>query len=1039
MRHVLSILSLLVCLCLPVEAQQKTTTQNTSTQAININIRGTVFENESLDPMEGASVKLTDADGKMITGAMTKKNGQFVLPNVPTGTYTISVTMMGYKTQSFKLTLPKKAGNFKVNDVMMREDAQTLAETVVVGKLAEMTVVEDTVMYNADAYKMPDGSMVEELVKRLPGIVVDDDGGFTYNGKKVEQFLVDGKEFFGNNRDMVLKNLPAEIVDKVKAYDRKSELARVTGIDDGNERTVLDFQIKKDRKRSWFGNVDGGYGTRDRYAGNLRLNRWIGDQKFTVVGGGNNNGGNGMTDNQNAGATMNLQKNKVELNGSVTGSWSQGKSQSWSNSQNFELSSPKYNNNHSWSGNKNNRMNTQFRLEWKPDSSWNIQFRPEFSWNKSNSHNDNESAQFKDDPYLDKYVNYFGLAEDEEYDPLAVWRRLEDDFDIGINHRRSTSRNENHSLNASGSLQINKRLAKPGRNVTLNLNGSYGNSTSESNSYSQTDYLQSIANEMGILIDDSIYHKVQFNRNPSNNYNMSAQFSYSEPIAMQTFLQFSYRVNYRFQDNQRGPRSIFDHYFDETTGIWLNPVFGYGLGEINLDNYRDFYDSQYVVDDTLQMGYTTNRYVNQEVRAQIRFNRTKYQLTLGGNLQPQYNAIDYVKGGRHVETSRNIVNASPNVNFRYNFSRQEQFNFRYNGNTGQPSIENMLPGVLSDNDPLNIRYGNPDLKPSFTQSMNMDYRRTVVESQRTNALNFQFRTTQNSTTNRTEYNEETGGRVSMPVNVNGNWSGSASYNFNTALGEKKSWRIDNQLGGNMNNNVGYQFNSKQKETVRTRTRSSSVNDRLRLTYRHNWETEWQLETSISGTARYNINRSTNPNATNLDIWNFGGNYSFHLTMPWGMELYTDVSENSRRGYADKAANINRWIWNASISQKFFKRALTVSLRAVDILNQRDDINRNVGATSRTDSHSQMVSSYVMLTANLRFGKFGGRGTNNRRQRTEAAEGEQTERQRPEGDARGEQRGGRGGFGGGAGTGRGGFGGPGGGFGGGFGGGGGGRN
>lgn len=930
-----------------------------------LNVRGTVFDSQQLQTLPGAQVKLAKPDGTLVAGAVTNDKGQYLLKDIPTGTYRLNVSFIGYKAQNFTITLPKKSGNFKMSDVLLKENATMMQETVVEGKMAEMTVVDDTVMYNADAFKLPDGAVVEDLIKKLPGITIDDDGNYVFNGKVVNQFLVDGKEFFGGNRDLILKNLPAEIVDKVKAYDKQSDRARITGIDDGEEKTVLDLIIKKDRKRGWFGNLEAGYGQHDRYTGRLNINHFKDDNKYSVVGNGNNTNGNGMNDSQSAGATMNIQRPKIELNGSATGNFSQSSSQSWSNSQNFELSSPKYNNNHSWSGNKKNSFNFQYKVEWKPDSTWNILFRPDFSYSGSNGHNDNHSAQFNDDPY--KYNGRYGDA-----DPLDIWRTLEDDYNIGINHRRSSSRNESTSLNANGSLQINKRLGKPGRNVTLNLNGGYGNNRSESMSYSQTDYLQSIANEQGIIIDDSVYHKVQFNRNPSKNYNFSAQLGYSEPIADQTYLQLNYRVNYRFTDNQRNIRSIFDNYFDEA-GNLLQPPFGEGAGQIGLGTYADYYDSGFVVDDTLQMGYTTNKYVNHDIRVQVRMNRTKYQLTVGGNLQPQYNAIDYKKGARHVETSRTVLNASPTVNFRYKFSRQEQFNFRYNGNTGQPSITDMIPGILSDNDPLNIRYGNPDLKPSFTQNLNADYRRTNVDAQRTNSLNAQFRLTQNSTTNRTEYNETTGGRVSMPVNVNGNWSGSLSYNFNTALGERKFWRISNNMSGSTNNNIGYQYNSREKETVRTRTRSSNIRETLRLTYRRDWETGWQLESSVSGNARYNINRSTNPNATNLNIWNFGGSFNAHLTFPWGMQINTDISENSRRGYADKAANITRVIWNASISQRLLpKRILTLTLRAVDILNQRDDINRSVGATSVSDSHSEMVSSYVMFTANLRFGKYGGK-------------------------------------------------------------------
>ena len=261
--------------------------------------------------MEGAAVKLYNERDSMIAGATTKQNGQFLLPGIPSATYTLQVSFMGFKTQKFKLTLPQKSGNFKVADVMMREDATVMAEAVVEGKLPEMTVVDDTVAYNADAFKLPEGSMVEDLIKKLPGIVQDENGNFTFNGKNISQILVDGKEFFGNNRNMVLQNLPAEIVDKVKAYDRKSDMARITGIDDGNERTVLDLAIKKDKKKGFFGRADGAYGTHDRYSGNLNLNSFRGEQKYSFVGNANNTRGNGLTDNQNIGATMNWENKKA--------------------------------------------------------------------------------------------------------------------------------------------------------------------------------------------------------------------------------------------------------------------------------------------------------------------------------------------------------------------------------------------------------------------------------------------------------------------------------------------------------------------------------------------------------------------------------------------------------------------------------------------------------------------------------------------------------------------------------------------------------
>ncbi|MBO5785057.1 MAG: carboxypeptidase-like regulatory domain-containing protein, partial [Bacteroidaceae bacterium] len=282
-----------------------------------LNIRGTVYENETLQPLEGATIRLYKQDSTMVGGHTSAKNGDFLLENVRQDIYVLKVSFMGFKTQSFKLDLTDKKGNFKTQDILMREEEKMMAEAVVSGQMPEMTVVEDTVMYNADAFALPEGSMVEDLVKRLPGMVEEEDGSLTWNGKAVSQILVDGKEFFGNNRELVMKNLPADIIDKVKAYDRQSDLARVTGIDDGNEKTVLDLAIKKNKKKGWFGQLEGGYGSSDRYHGRTNVNRFEGKQKFSIIGNANNTRGDGMTDRQEGGANFSVEKKNVEADGSL--------------------------------------------------------------------------------------------------------------------------------------------------------------------------------------------------------------------------------------------------------------------------------------------------------------------------------------------------------------------------------------------------------------------------------------------------------------------------------------------------------------------------------------------------------------------------------------------------------------------------------------------------------------------------------------------------------------------------------------------------
>lgn len=948
--HRLSAFILIVVLMLGIPFGRATAQQamrpapqaQSSTGAHRLNIRGTVFDNQTLEPMQGATVKLFNQKDSMLTGSVTSEKGQFLLPSIKPGKYTIRVSYIGYKEQTFGITLPERSGNFKVSDIMMRENVTVMKEAVVEGRLPELTVVDDTVMYNADAFKLEEGAMVEELIRKLPGIVEESEGNYTFNGKPVSQILVDGKEFFGNNRRMVLENLPAEIVDKVKAYDRKSDRARITGIDDGNERTVLDLTVKKNRKRGFFGHLNGSYGTKDRYNGQLNFNRFIGDQKFSVMGNGNNTNGNGMTDNQRVGATMNWQNKVVELNGSINGEFSQHSNESRSNSQNFEIRKSAYTNSHNWSSGNNKEFGFQYKVEWKPDSTWNILFRPSFNLGKNNSRNDSESAAFSDNPY------------DYTQDPLADYAQFSKE--IGVNHRRGSSVSSSHNINASASVQINKRLGKPGRNITVDMSGGYGDSNGESANYSLTDYYQILAHNGG----DSIYHKVQYNQNPQMSYNINAGIGYSEPIAYNTYLQLNYNYSYNVRDNSREVRSVFDPY---------NDILG-----VNEWNYTDFYDSPYTVRDKQQCNYTRNHYQNHHVNVQLRVNRTKYELTVGANVRPQVSKIDYQKGRIDTLLTRTVANFSPNLFFRYKFSRQEQLNIRYNASTSQPNMTDMIPDTLSDANPLNIRIGNATLKPSFTQNVNLDYRRTVTEYQRTSALNLQFRTTRNATTNRTEYNEITGGRVTMPVNVNGNWNASASFNFNTALGEKKYWQIHSGTSVNYTNAVGYLYRSADSATVENTTRSGNLNQRLRLTYRRNWENNWSVEVNATGRFNYNLNRSTNASASDLNHHGYSYGGEFVVKTPWNMTVRSEINENCRRGYSDENMNTSRLIWNASISQSMLPhRILTLTLRAVDILGQRDDINRSVSATSRTDTQSEMVHSYVMFTASMRFGKFGGKG------------------------------------------------------------------
>ena len=936
------------------------------------NVRGTVYESSTLKGLPGANVQVNDSTGKMVAGRQTTSSGQFMIPGVPAGKYTMKVSFMGFKTQQFALSLTGKGGNKKVQDILLKEAATMMQEAVVTGKLPEMTIVDDTVVYNAAAFALPPGAMVEELIKKLPGIEIDENGKITHNGKEVRQILVDGKRFFGNDRQIILKNIPAEIVEKVKAYDRQSELARVTGIDDGEEETVLDLEIKKDKRRGWFGRVTAGYGTHNRYNGHGDVYRFLDKQKAGLVANADNTRGNGMQESQDVAGSLNLEWDKIELNGGLTGRFNQRSGSSWSNSQNFENKNAAYSNRKNSNGSHSNGFTTNWRIEWRPDSLTNIQFRPEFSINGNRSHSNGESATFKDDPYqytqtpLDEFVSGTLPAGH----PLRA---------IGVNHNLNANRNSTDAISGSMSLQVNRRLMKPGRNITFNFNGGLNDNDGNSSSYSQIDYYQILA----LTGEDSIYHKIQYNNTDNKGKNFSARFSYSEPLATGHFLQFSYNYSWRFTDNNRTVSSIFDPTFSQYSFLGID---GYD-GHIDL-----------AVPDTAQCNYTENRYQNHDIRLQYRFVNSKTRLNIGFNLQPQVNRVDYTKGWKHYDVSRTVANWSPTLNFRYRFTRQHSVEARYGGQSGQPGITDLIPDTLDNANPLAIRLGNPELKPSFTHTFNAQWQLALTEPlQRSFSFNANFRRTQNASASRTEYNDVTGGRITKPVNINGNWNAGGNFNFNTQLKDKR-FRFNTGVNYNHTTANSYVYRSAEHATILNTMNSNNIRQNIRFTYRDEydrtpfwWDDEERadnyrrdnFEINLHGNFGYNRNRSSATAASNLDTYTFSYGISANYQFWFGLNLNTDINQNSRRGYSEDIMNTNQWIWNAQVSYSFLKnRSGILTLRWNDILGQRDMVNRNISATSRTDSDSERIVSYGMLSFTYRFNMFGGRNVNRNRGRGE---------------------------------------------------------
>lgn len=920
-------------------------------------VSGAIIDRDTKDPVEQVTVQLLKTDSTYVTGAISNEKGLFHLNAPENGKYLLKITSVGYKP-TVKRVVIEQDKNLALGNVVVGADAIMLKGAVVTAMAQKVTLKEDTFVYNSAAYRTPEGSVVEELVKRLPGAEVSDDGTIKINGKEVKKILVDGKEFMTGDTKTALKNLPTSIIDKIKAYDEKSDLSKVTGIDDGEEQTVLDFNVKKGMNKGLMSNIDLGIGNKDRYSARGMGGYFNSNNRFMLFGNANNTsdrgfggggpgrgfgGGNGLNASKMLAANYNYEeKNKFKFNTSLRWNHSDGDVWSRRSSENFLGSSSSFSNSLNQNFSRSDSWNGNIRLEWMPDTMTNILFRPSISWTTNDSRSTGISASYNQDPYQ---------YSDDPLSDEAIEKM--DEVDAVINRQKSVSLSYSKNNNIRGMLQLNRKLNNKGRNVTLRMDAKYTDKDSKSISL-QNAHLYLVQNEAGL---DSTYQTNRYNLTPSKDYSYSAQATYSEPLWKATFLQLSYKFTYSYSKSDRSTYDFSKYSFDG-----INPEYGaWGnyLGRLDggLGDYRD---------DKLSR-YSEYRNYTHDIQVMMRFVRQKYNLNFGVMIQPQRSKFIQDYQGKYVDTVRTVTNVSPTLDFRYRFSKMSNLRVNYRGTTSQPSISQLL-NIVDDSDPLNVSIGNPGLKPSFTQNFRLFYNNFVQNHNKGVMTYINFSTTSNSISNKVTYDETTGGRITRPENINGNWNVMGAFMFNCSIDSTGVWNINTGTNLGYNHYVSYLSLDKSQDSQKNTTQNTTWNERLSLSYRNDW-----LELSLDGTLAYNHAKNKLQPNSNLDTWQFSYGPSMTLTAPWGTSLNTSLSCSSRRGYSDASMNTDEFVWNAQLSQGFLKgKPLTVMLQFYDLLHQQSTFSRAISSVSRTDTEYNAINSYAMLHVVYRMNLFGGK-------------------------------------------------------------------
>jgi len=902
-------------------------------------IQGKVLDKQNEGYIEMATIRLlNEKDSTLVQGCLTDDKGSFILNKVKDGNYILSTSFLGYNRSFRNVAVAGKPIILK--NILLEENTK-LNEVEVRGMTAQVAVKGDTIEYNAAAFKTAENAVVEDLLKKLPGVEVDASGNIKVNGVSITQVRVDGKKFFTGDVQMATKNLPVDMVEKVQVLDQKSDIAKLTGFEDDNTERIINLTIKANRKKGVFGNAAVGGGAdmdkKFRYDDNTFVNVMNGDAQTAIVGGANNtntqrsgrgrggmSGGGGMnsgiTTTQNIGINNNTEVSKMlKIGGDGTFNHTSNFSETSSERESW-LSGSSFDNKDSTTSNRdNNEANMRLELEWTPDSVNTLIVQPNINYTKStNSSADNFT-----------YYSKAGASSTIDFADFTDNDRIS----WGDTNSSSTSDGINSGLNL---IFNHKSKVKQGRTIMLNVGGTLNNTTSDGQNYSKK-----ITADSTSIID-------QHTKNTSDSYSSNVRLSFVEPLwNLKNLLQTTVSMNvntrssdkYQYNKDGNGVYNVIDSTYSNTFN-------------------NDFYD--------------------EAVELDFRHQETDYNYMFGMKVEPSqtYSTTNYLNGDV-LKRNNNVVNMSPSATFRYNFGKRKFARLEYRGRTSQPSVDQMQP-VKNNNNLMNETMGNPSLNPSFNQNLNLMY--SSFNADRFSSFNATISgsITQNALVTNSIY-DVTGKQWSQTVNsAKAPFNASTSIMFNTPL-VKNRLQFSTQTQISYGQVFGYSkrlsdsSNYTPSSTANlilgdlSKTISESASESLSLTF-----TTDIIEIGARGSLRYSNTQNNLNNNNNQETWDWTSTGNVNLHLPYSVNISNDLSYTTRTGYSgyDK----NELVWNASIDKSMFKNKGTLALKVYDILQQKQNISASIGDNYRQISHYNALTSYFTLSFTYRISRFGNNTT-----------------------------------------------------------------
>ena len=870
---------------------------------------------------------LEAGDSTLVKGVMSDAGGNFRLSfhAKKESPYLLKVSYIGMKPEFRALNTGKT--KIHVGNIVLTEGLE-LFEVVVTAPIKEVELVGDTTVINADAYRIPEGSNLEELVKKIPGLEYDrQNKTLVYNGLPIAEINVNGEAFFAGNHALALENLPADLVSRIKVYDKRSEMEKFMGIKTGEENYVLDLQTKKEFNGTLMTSVAAGKGNNKKKEAELISNFFkTGGENLSVIAkSGNRNMTSANKDNRQDNVAVNFLKKfgkKIHLNGNVMYSNAINGNEGTSYYEQYLKTGNRYRYATSDRHNTNRMASTMLSMKWNIDKMTLLNLSGSFSAMKGTNGSDSRQATYNENPELDITAPFNGEENGQTENDIRV---------NGIRmNSRSTSANRQYFLNAD----LTRRLNEKGSSLGLTMQYSEGRGKNEAFSVSSTTYYQ-LQDEWG---NDSVLYRNQYYDSPNRNRKFSLGLILTQPLHKSLRAQLSYKFR---RENQNNDRNTYDlsRFFDGTDDEPL-----YTLPEGYEAAYTDSLSNR-------SRSHTTAH----EVALHLNYTDRTWEINAGLSVVPERQSLDQKTGRMQADTLRTSVNYYPAVTVLWH-KKKTRVQLSYEGDTKQPGLTELL--TLTDNsDPLNITRGNPSLRPSYNQRVRLEARDTKI------GLNgdMTWANTVNSVTRAVTYNTQTGGIESYPVNVNGNWNARATVRYQKRI--KRRFSVTARTGASFSQNVSLINEGQQEMPERSTTHNTTLNANLRFGYQPQWggfdlTGDWRFRHST------NLLRETGDYTRDYRL-----GVNAYADLPGGIQLRSDVDYSFRNGTNITPGEDDQVVWNASLSWRFLKqKKAELSFYWADILSQKKNFTRSVSSSGLSERHTQQIGSWFMLSFKYRFNK-----------------------------------------------------------------------